>query len=363
MRILLFGEYSGFFNCLKDGLVKLGHEVFLASNGDGFKNYSSDFRWDKCVKFKNRFTQFFYAASIWKHRKLLSGYDVVLLVDPHLISSFRFINDPIYKFLIKNNKKVYLSGCGDTKLMFDFWHNSSTKYKSYYEGYLIQDPHFRLLYNKRNLREWEEELLSLIDGYIPIWYEYAEPFRNYDKLKKTIRIPVAINSQKYSPNIVRNGKVVFYHGVTRECKGTRFICKAFEMMQEEYKDQAEFIIAEKLPFDKYMKVIERVNVIVDDANSYSIAMNGLFSMLKGKIIMGGAEPIANKELDIDGINPVFNINPDPNQICETMKYIIENKDQIEEWGKQGRKFVETYHDSLEIAKQYEKLWIEELKLQ
>lgn len=46
MKILLFGEFSGFFTCLKDGLTALGHEVFLASSGDGFKNYPSDFRWD-----------------------------------------------------------------------------------------------------------------------------------------------------------------------------------------------------------------------------------------------------------------------------------------------------------------------------
>ena len=131
-------------------------------------------------------------------------------------------------------------------------------------------------------------------------------------------------------------------------------------MNQEYSEHAEFIIAEKLPFVEYMKVIERANVIVDDANSYSIAMNGLFSMLKGKIIMGGAEQVANKELGIDGVNPVFNINPDPEQICETIKYIIENRHNIERWGKESRMFVENYHDSIEIAREYEKIWIEDL---
>ena len=361
MKILLFGEYSGFFNCLKDGLIALGHEVFLASNGDGIKDYPSDFRWDKCVKFRNRFTQFFFAGNIWLHRRLLKGYDIVLLVDPHIVSSYRWLNDPIYKYIIRNNKKVYLSGCGDTKLMFDFWYNTKTKYHSYYEGYVIENPNFKFLQNKRNAREWEEKLLSMIDGYIPIWYEYAEPFRNYNKIKKTIRIPIAIDSQKYAPNVLNNDKVVFYHGVTRECKGTRFIKAAFERMAQEYNEYAEFVIAEKLPFVEYMKVIERANVIVDDANSYSIAMNGLFSMLKGKIIMGGAEPIANKELGIDGVNPVFNINPDPEQICEIIKYIIDNRYNIDRWGKESRAFVEKYHDSVEIAREYEQLWLEDLK--
>ena len=360
MKILLFGEFSGFMNCLKDGLVQLGHEVFLASNGDNKKNFPSDFRWDKCVKFRNQFTQFFYAGNIWWHKDLLKGYDAVLFMDPHLVSSFRFVNDPIYKYIIKNNKKIYLSGSGDTKMMFDFWYNSDTKYRHYYEGYLIENPNYKYFTDKHNYRKWEEELLELIDGYIPIWYEYAEPFRNYDKLKKTIRIPIAIDSQNYAPNVIRNDRVVFYHGVTRECKGTRYIKAAFERMTQEYSEHAEFIIAEKLPFVEYMKVIERANVIVDDANSYSIAMNGLFSMLKGKVVMGGAEQIANKELGIDDDNPVFNINPDPNQICETIKYIIDNRDKIEKWGKRSHDFVKKYHHSIDIAKVYEDLWKKDL---
>ena len=50
MRILLVGEYSGLFNCLKDGLIALGHEVFLASDGDAYRDYPSDFRWDVRLK-------------------------------------------------------------------------------------------------------------------------------------------------------------------------------------------------------------------------------------------------------------------------------------------------------------------------
>jgi len=43
MRILLVGEFSRLHNSLKEGLIALGHEVVLISNGDGFKNYPSDF--------------------------------------------------------------------------------------------------------------------------------------------------------------------------------------------------------------------------------------------------------------------------------------------------------------------------------
>lgn len=71
--------------------------------------------------------------------------------------------------------------------------------------------------------------------------------------------------------------------------------------------------------------MSRINIILDDANSYSIAMNGLFSLAKGKIVMGGAEPEGNKELGIDGVNPVINIKLDVDQICSQIEYIIKIK--------------------------------------
>jgi hypothetical protein len=351
MKILLFGEFSGFFNCLKDGLIALGHDVFMASGGDGLRDFPSDFRWDSHFSLQRfgKFAPYYNAANIYSHKKLFSGYDVVLLISPNHISRFTWLNKPIYDYLINNNKKVFLSGSGDTCIMFNYWYNSDTKYKEYYKGYLIDDKNSVFLSPKK--LAWEEELMNKITGYIPIWYEYMIPYQKYKNCKRLVRIPVNVSQFKYKPNQLHNGKVVFYHGITRACKGTRFIKPAFEKMKKHFNDKAEFICAEKLPFKDYMKVVERTNVIVDDANSYSIAMNGLFSLSKGKLIMGGAEPVANQAYGFS-YNPVFNINPDIDQICETMIDIINRKDEIEELGLLGRRFVEEYHNHVDIAKQY-----------
>lgn len=350
MKILLFGEYSGFFNCLKDGLVALGHDVFLASNGDYTKNYPSDFRWDSHRSNNwGKFAPFYNVANIMLHKKLFMGYDVVLLIGPNNISQYTWLNRIPYDFLRKHNKKVYLSGAGISAHLFDYWYNSHEKYKSYMEGYLVQNPNCRFKSNKR-LLEWEDELMNHIDGYIPIWYEYYEPFKDYASCRNIVRIPINPNQFEYKPNIVED-KVVFYHGSRSECKGTRFIKAAFEKMQKHFGDKGEFVCAGMLPFNEYMKLVERTNVIVDDANSYSVAMNGFFSMLKGKLIMGGAEPVANKMYGYEN-NPIFNICPDVDQICDTMIDILNRKDEIEMIGKQGRKFVEKYHDYKQIAQQY-----------
>ena len=360
MKILLFGEYSGLFNCLKDGLIELGHEVFLASDGNGYKDYPSDFRWDAHTKGRlKKFHAPFCAANIWLHKNSFVGYDIVYLVAPNFVSTHKWVNGPIYEFLFKHNKRVYLCGAGIGSILFDYWYESDTKYHEYMRGYFEEYIH-PPFYHNRPLREWENYLLKKVDGYIPIWYEYAEPFRNYPSCRKTIRIPININQFEYKPNVIKDNKIVFYHGVTRPCKGTRFIRPAFEKMKQKYGNKAEFICAEKLPFNDYMKVVEKTNVIVDDANSYSIAMNGLFSLLKGKLIMGGAEPIANKELGIEGVNPVFNICPNVDQICSVIEEIIQRRDEIEELGLKGRQFVEQYHNNIDIAKEYIKIWEEDL---
>ena len=361
MNILLFGEFSGFMNCLKVGLTSLGHNVFLASDGDGYKNFPSDFRWDRYSSHlsrrflsKPKYKGLVYLTNLWQNRSLLRNYDVVLFISPYIFRNRLKINEAIFDYIINNNKRIYVSGAGMTKITFDYWYNSKTKYHDYCEGSLLDEPQCPFLING-NMKGWEERLLSRIDGYIPILYEYAEPYRNYPCIKKTIRIPINVNQFNYRPNELNNGKILFYHGISRLCKGVRFIKPAFEKMQKYYSDQAEFICAERLPFSKYMEVINKANVIVDDANSYSVAMNALFSMLQGKLVMGGAEPIANKELGLE-YNPVYNICPDVDQICDVIKEIIEKKDQLQRLGEENRKFVLKYHDHIKIAQQYLDLW-------
>lgn len=351
MKILLFGEFSGFYNSLKTGLIKEGHEVFLASDGDGYKNYPSDFRWDSKVNF-GKFNHIIEVSKLFLNKKLFRGYDVVLLIKPTIFSRHISFIRPIYDFLIENNEKVFLSGAGLTAKGITYWYDSNEKYHNYVLGNMNDRPIIKEMYNNRALIDWEEELISRINGYLPIWYEYAQPYRDNKKLIKTLRIPIDLSDFKYKENRVKD-KIVFFHGISdrKNAKGTPYIMKAFDIMREKYSEKAEFIAKGGLPFTEYRQILERSNVIVDDANSYSIAMNGLFSLAMGKIVFGGAEPVANKELGLNW-NPVFNICPDVDQICTQIESIINKRDEIEIIGQRGRRFVEEYHDDRDIAKQY-----------
>ena len=350
MKILLFGEFSGLFNCLRDGLVANGHQVVMASDGNGYKNFPRDVDWFANPKL-GRLKHVVELWKLYKQRRMLEGYDVVLLIHPSIFSRYRFVLKPIFDFLINNNEKVFLSGAGMTPAVCQYWYNTNEKYHNYVVGNMKDDPSLRNSLDP-HAADWELELMERINGYIPIWYEYAQPFRNHPKMTKTIRIPINLSKLEYKPNVVKD-KAVFFHGIPykKNAKGTAIIMQAFDRMKKKYGDVAEFVCAGGLPYDEYLKLISKVNVILDDANSYSIAMNGLFSLAKGLVVMGGAEPIANKELGLD-YNPVINLCPDVDQICSAIDELIEISDKIESLGQQGRKFVEQYHDHREIAKQY-----------
>lgn len=355
MRILLFGEYSGLFNSLKDGLKELGHEVYLASNGDGFKNYPSDFRWD--MHLPDKLGHGLGIMNVFLHLNKFTGFDIVLV-----ISSFplyrRYFNDKIFDFLVENNGKVYMSGAGLQPYSFDYWNNKpDSKYYNYTQGEIeaAKKANKRFgLYNNDNLKSSELRIFEKIAGYIPIMYEYAKPYKSFDKNIKTIPIPINLSKFKYSKNIVRN-KIVFFHGLTRACKGGEYIIKAFEVLEKKYPNDAEFFCKGGLPFDQYIELLSKTNVILDDVNAYSLGMNGLYSMTQGKIVMGGAEDVASEELGYS-FCPAINLTKNVDQIIKSVEEVIENRSKIEELGYQSRLFVETYHDHLKVAQTYVELW-------
>lgn len=355
MRILLYGEYSGFFNCLKYGFQQLGHEVFLVSDGNKYKDYPSDFRYDSHLHLPTKIQQLYNWVNLYLHRKCLGGYDVAFMIAPSLHSSRPFFDRVINDYILAHNRQVYVVSTGLYHDSFMFWWNKKeSKYFGYTNDTVIaqKDPKKYIRHHfGHSMVEYDRDFMHRVTGIIPIWYEYAEPYRDYPNLKKAICTPIQLDKYEYKPNIVRNGKIVFFHGLSRPCKGGKYILAAFDRMREKHKDDAEFIAAGGLPFEEYMKVIDRTNVIVDDANSYSFCMNAFFSMLKGKIVMGGAEPEGNAELGYEDV-PVVNICADVDQICEAIESVIARKDEIEAWGLKSRKFVEKYHDAIDVAKQY-----------
>lgn len=106
MKILLVGEFSGFFKNLKIGFLSLGHEVTLMAGEDGWKKID--------ISITSNFLGFFGKVS----RRIqylyniifLPKYDVVLIVNPNIGLSFI---SKIFSMLLKSRgSKIFLSACG-----------------------------------------------------------------------------------------------------------------------------------------------------------------------------------------------------------------------------------------------------------
>ncbi len=353
MRILLLGEFSGLFKNLKEGLLELGHDVKLGSNGDKWKKIQgADF---ELYKYSNsslgKITN--YIFNPYKDFEKFSGYDIVQLVNTFIFHPY--VNLNIIKKIKKNNDKIFLSAAGGDYSVYKAYTEGIYKYYMYDDNKELDKKYantsMRSILRKKN----DITVSNLVDGIIPISYEYAVAYKNHLNLKKTIPIPINIKNIKYKDNII-NDKIVIFHGLNQEnAKGTKFIKEAMEIIKERHKDEVEIIIDGKMPLEQYLNVIDRSNIIIDQCKSYGYGLNALYSMAKGKIVMSGAESETLNDIDIKKC-PVINIRPEVNDIVNKLEILIENKKNISQIGYESREFVETYHDYIKIAQKYINCW-------
>lgn len=360
MKILLLGEFSGLHNNLKDGLLKLGHDVTLVSNGDGWKNLPRDIN----LLPNHFYGKLGYVEYLFKElyfSKKLKNFDIVQFISDYLLFEKKFKLDQVcYNNLINNNKKSFFIAAGADPNIWQFWlDRQDGKMSNLIESTNRTDLSPALAQNLLDPKE-KEKTLSLIkksNGLIPIAYEYAEPYRKLKNLCTTIPLPINTDKIKYTENKI-NSKLVIFHGINRKgAKGTQYIEQAFEILRKKYPHDLELIITERMEYTKYIEFIKHVNVIIDQTNSYSLGLNGLISLAQGKVTMGGAELEGQNELGYDKeVCPIINIKPDPLDIVTKIEFLLGIKDKIPEIGEESRLFIEKYHNYIAIASKYLKTW-------
>ena len=355
MRVLLLGEFSGFFTNLKQGLQELGVDVVLASCNDSWKKIAgSDIQLFN-RNYNNSIEKFYnLILEPYLRRNQLQGFDVVQMIHPIPYSTY--INKVMFDYLKKNNGKVFVSVAGDCYSV----------YRSYLEGkigYYVYDnnPENCKLYDNDNPKalkriDIEKYVYNNVDGIIPIMYEYAVGVRELPNCKKTIQLPFDCSKIEYKPNKIIDGKIVIAHGIIREeYKGSSYIKEAMKIIREKYPDKVEIAIDGRMPLQDYLKWLDRANVLIDQCKEHCYGMNALYAMAKGRVVLGGASRNSMKEFELDSC-PVIHIKPDVDQIVDQIDRIIKNEDKIERMGYESRKFVEEFHDCKKIAKMYLDTW-------
>ena len=353
MRILLLGEFSGFYTNLKDGLEELGHEVILASFSDGYKKIkSTDISFDAKApgflgRIENRIRPLMYLPKF-------KNFDVVQLINPFVFDFRGFPTKFFLKTIKKQNKKFFLSACGADAFYFQRI-NQFLEYSPIPEILKHDFPSKKCKFMSKKALVFNKKIADLVDGVIPISYDHWIGYQDQINLKKIIPMPINSKNIKFTKNSVI-GKLVVFHGLTRYgLKGTRFIEEAFNILKEKYPDKIEIVIESNLPLEEYLRVISRTNIIVDQASSYAYGMNALYSMAQGKVVMSGAESKALSALGLSSA-PVINIKPCADNIVMEIEKFLEDLSLVEKIGKESRDFVINHHDPLKIAEMYVKTW-------
>ncbi|HCM59965.1 MAG TPA: hypothetical protein DIS74_06265 [Bacteroidales bacterium] len=364
-RILILGEYSGFSLNLKSGLKRNGCEVTVFTSGDSFKQLEYD-RDDLYIRARDfsflglrlkgtrRIRDFFNLLKIQRFKqKNRAAFDLILVLNPDFLSAGYCFKGHFTvrdcERLLKTTGKFFLSACGvDIPYLryganMRYWPFSDHSPGSVNEMLAMLDENlFR-------------ELISEVDGVIPVMYDFAFPYRQLNgvlpvKIEKAIPLPLSTDSIRYEP-VKAEGIIKILHGRSRDdFKGSDIIIKAMKNLREKYPDKVELILPGKLPLKDYLEVVRTADIVIDQCRSFSYAMNALFAMAMGKTVLSGNEPECSVELGFQ--SPVINILPDSTFIENTLESLVLDPIRIKAHGRAGRECIMKYHDAGVVASQY-----------
>lgn len=351
MRVVLLGEFSGFHGALRDGLRTHGIDVDLVGTRDGSKALPVDV--DIGSQSKGYLTSRTerMLRSLW-YVSTMSDADVVQMVNPTVFLKGAF-NELLVSRVQRKTRKLFLSACGTDA--FYVRNKDQLRYNPIDDNVVIDLKTANHPLTAPSAQRWNQKLASIVDGVIPVMYDYQVAYTGHDNLLPTIPLPVntdAITYQEPSPA----EKIVILHGITRlGFKGSHHILRAFEDLSERFPNDLEFIVVKNMPLEAYKQQLRRAHVVVDQTSSYSCGMNALIALAMGKLVLGGAEPESLSGYGVDNC-PVINILPNHEDVSQAIVNLLDLKKSIGEISYEGRLFVEKHHEYKMIAQKYISSW-------
>ena len=353
MDILLYGEYSSLHRFLKEGLQQIGnHSIRLISGGDGWKKIPGrDF--DPPTRKGNGI--YAYAKYLWEWVDFIDRqihFDVVQFINAGAFPR------PIARILInklrKSNRCLSLLCAGDDYELVLLYRKHFFKHSHYdFEKKSLVRYKKTTVMGRLSIAN-EKYMANQVDIIIPSLYEYSLGYAGKN-MYDIIPFPINLDGLEYQPNIPK-GKIVFFHGINRElAKGTPFIRAALNRLAERYPNDVDVIINQRMPYNEYVQVMRRANVIVDQCCGNGYGINACLSMAQGKVTMAGNDPTQRPSINSE-FCPIVHVEPDADQIYAQFEFLLENRRNFEQWGYESRKYVETYHECKMIAQKYVDAW-------
>jgi len=377
MKILLIGEYSRLHNSLKEGLIKLGHEVIIISRKDGFKNYPADLLIPEKYKtgitkkikvllykiFRIDIYHLFIKKKVFRYSKRLKGFDIVQLINEIPLGASPKIEKEIFLFLKKYNKKFFLLSCGTDYISVKYDYEKKRRYSivsPFFEGKQTKAEYNSILkYLEPEFENHHFFLYEQISGCIASDIDYHIPLLGHPKYLGMIPNPINTEKLNYAPLNLEE-KIIIFHGINRGNyfkKGSDYFEKALNLIkQEKYADRVEIIIVENLPYQEYIEAYNKAHIVLDQVLGYDQGYNALEAMAKGKVVFTGAEKEWLEYYDLEEDTVAINALPNVPDIFNKLEWLILNPNKIVDIGKNAREFIEKKHNYIDISNKYIDTW-------
>ncbi|MBO5698780.1 MAG: glycosyltransferase family 1 protein [Bacteroidaceae bacterium] len=362
MRILLLGDYSNVHATLAKGLRELGHEVTVASDGDGWKNYPRDVDLRRDMQ-SGRLSDIRYYFHMLRTFFSLRNYDVVQLINPVFLPLKAERHAPFYKLLRCFNKRIFMGAFG----MDHYWVKTGLdcttfRYSDFNLGCEVRESYENDIWIADWLRgpkgEWNQYVAKDCDAIVAGLYEYHASYISEWKEKLTF-IPMPIQKNEVNVSSAPPKRVRFFIGIQRKrsaYKGTDIMLRALERVVSEFPEQCEMVKVESVPFAEYVKLMNDSHVILDQLYSYTPAMNALEAMSQGLIVVGGGEPENYEILNETTLHPIINVEPNEESVYQALKDLVLHPERIPQLQCDSIAYIARHHDHLKVAQQYLDWW-------
>lgn len=362
MRILLLGEYSNVHATLAKGLRELGHEVTVVSNGDFWKNYPRD------IDLSRSYTKWGglkYWLRLIRLLPKLRGYDVVQLINPMFLELKAARIKPVYRYLRRHNRRIFLGAFG----MDYYWVSTCCRerplrYSDFNIGNDLRTNDDALQERRDWLDTDKQRLNELIandcDGIITGLYEYHVCYEpKFPDKTQFIPFPIVVGDK---PDVCPTPpeRLRLFIGINRtrsEYKGTDIMLRAAQDVQTAYPDKVELRIAENIPFEQYVEMMNGSDAILDQLYSYTPSMNPLEAMTKGIICIGGGEPENYAILGEEELRPIVNVQPTYESVRHELEQLVLHPERVPRLREESWQYVKRHHDYLKVARQYEQFYL------
>lgn len=371
MKILLIGDYSNYNYCLSIGLTRLGHDVTVASNGSRWMDTARHIDLSRPLAGKAG------GALLWlRLRTLLArdlrGYDVVAINNPIFVDLQPHRVMSLFRMLKRHNGSVFLTAMGTDSVYVRMClaDDSPLRYNEFrIDGkrapYAVEHPEIEEAWLRMPLSDHCRRIYENIDGAVSALYEYHLALERVlpSDMVAYGGIPVDLASVQRTVGDTVPDRVTLFLGRHRDRmveKGTDRLEAAARAVVGEMPDRCRLEIIENVPYARYLELLGKAHIILDQLYSYTPATNALLGLARGMTVMTGAEPEYYDFIGERVNRPVINAVPDDAMLADQLRALVSQPEMIPRRAEAGRRFVSQHNSNDTVAGRFADFWMRRL---